>query len=85
MKTCQIGFNPSYQEESPTIDDITEMEGYAFIEFGANWCSHCKAASPAIEQVLSTAKLPHIKVTDGKGKRLGRSFKGKTLANVGLA
>ncbi len=77
MKTYPLGFNPSYQEDNPTIDDIAEISGYALLEFGASWCGHCNAATPAIEQVLSCSELPHIKVTDGKGKRLGRAFKVK--------
>lgn len=77
MEALQTGFNPSYQDENLSIDDVLNIEGYAILEFGANWCGHCKVAIPAAEQVLSKAKLPHIKVTDGKGKRLGRAFKVK--------
>jgi thioredoxin 1 len=75
MKACQKGFNPEYQEENPTIDQISEMIGYAVLEFGTPWCGHCEAAIPAVRQVLSERELPHIKVVDGKGKSLGRSFK----------
>ena len=77
MKACQTGFNPDYHEDAPSIEDVAELSGYAVIEFGAPWCGHCKAAAPAIEAVLAKADLPHIKVFDGKGKRLGRSFKVK--------
>lgn len=77
MKACQKGFNPEYREESPTIGQVGEMIGYAILEFGTPWCGHCEAAIPAVRQVLSERKLPHIKVIDGKGKPLGRSFKVK--------
>ena len=77
MKACQKGFNPTYQEESPTIDQVGEMIGYAVLEFGTPWCGHCDAAIPAVRKVLSERELPHIKVVDGKGRALGRSFKVK--------
>jgi thioredoxin 1 len=77
MKACQIGFNPEYQEENPTIDQIGKINGYAVLEFGTPWCGHCEAAIPSVRQVLSDRQLPHIKVVDGKGKALGRSFKVK--------
>jgi thioredoxin 1 len=77
MKACQIGFNPEYQEENPTIEQISEINGYAVLEFGTSWCGHCVAAIPAVRQVLSGRELPHIKVVDGKGKSLGRAFKVK--------
>ena len=77
MNACQEGFNPIYQEESPTIDEVDEMDGYAVLEFGTDWCGHCISATPAIRQAFSGKALPHIKVVDGKGKTLGRSFKVK--------
>ena len=77
MKSCVHGFNPSYQEEGPTIEQVHNMDGYAVLEFGTPWCGHCKTALPAVQKLLSDRDLPHIKVFDGKGKSLGRSFKVK--------
>lgn len=77
MKSYQKGFNPTYQEEAPTIDEVGKMIGFAVLEFGTNWCEHCIATIPAVRQILSGRALPHIKVLDGKGKTLGRSFKVK--------
>lgn len=77
MKACAQGFNPDYQTDEPALADIVGLNGYAILEFGAPWCGHCQAASPAVREVLSALKLPHIKVFDGKGKPLGRHFKVK--------
>src|SRR5690606_31488697 len=77
MKACQTGFNAEYQEDAPSPDEIKELVGYAVLEFGTPWCGHCKAAAPAIQAELSKRELPHIKVFDGSGKRLGREFKVK--------
>jgi len=75
MDACQTGFNPSYSEENPNIEEINKLSGYAFLEFGTPWCGHCVAASSAIKEALTPLQLPHIKTYDGKGLPLGRAFK----------
>lgn len=48
------------------------------LEFGTSWCDHCRAAQPALAQVLShQMQWCHIKVEDGSGHELGRSFRVK--------
>jgi thioredoxin 1 len=74
MNACQQGFNPEYSEDAPSAAEIAATAGYAVLEFGTSWCGHCQAAFPAIQEVLSVHALPHIKVFDGKGKSLGRTF-----------
>lgn len=78
MNNTQFGFNPDYEEEAITLDQLNELPGNAILEFGTAWCGHCQAASSAIKEVLSEhPELPHIKIADGKGKVLGRAFKVK--------
>jgi len=68
-------FDPEYHEEAPTREQIDQMPGKVALEFGANWCGHCQGLSPAVESLLAEADdIQHIRVADGKGKRLGRSF-----------
>lgn len=72
------GFKPEYSEEAITIEHISELTGVTLLEFGAPWCGHCQAATPAIKEALAEhSELRHIRIYDGKGKRLGRLFKVK--------
>src|SRR5262249_13468293 len=52
--------------------------GPLVLEFGASWCEHCRAAQPPIAAALAAfPAVPHVKVGDGPGKPLGRSFRVK--------
>lgn len=82
MQACQIGFNPDYQEQAPSIEEIHQMSGIAILEFGASWCPHCIAAQAPLRAVLESHQLPYIKVADGKGKPLGRAFKVKLWPTI---
>jgi thioredoxin 1 len=48
------------------------------LEFGTGWCGHCQAAAPAVATELQEfSDVQHIKVEDGPGRKLGRSFRVK--------
>jgi thiol-disulfide isomerase/thioredoxin len=48
------------------------------LEFGADWCGFCRVLQPAIATALSRRRqVRHVKVADGPGKPLGRSYQVK--------
>lgn len=62
----------------PTRQEIDASPEPAVIEFGASWCGYCQAAQADITTAMRNhAHVRHIKVEDGKGRPLGRSFKVK--------
>ena len=66
------------ETEAPTRHDVDALPGLTLLEFGTDWCGHCRAAQPAIAQALSAQSgWRHLKVEDGPGRPLGRSFRVK--------
>ena len=67
-----------YQSPGPTREEVDAWEGPAVLEFGANWCPICQGAAPAIAEAFAGfPALKHVKVADGPGLPLGRSFRVK--------
>jgi thioredoxin 1 len=64
-----------YQNPGPTREEIDAAPGAVLLEFGTGWCGHCQLAAPAVAEALHEHPgVQHIKVEDGPGRRLGRSF-----------
>lgn len=73
-----MAMNTTYAPVEPTRAEVDALQGPALLEFGAPWCPHCQAAQPRIAAALAGAPdMPHLKVEDGKGRRLGRSYQVK--------
>ena len=70
-------FTSRYASSEPARADIDALGGDTLLEFGAPWCGHCIAAQSAIESALARRDIRHIKIEDGRGKPLGRSFRVK--------
>lgn len=59
----------------PTRVEIDALTGPTMLEFGATWCDYCKAAQPIIASAfINYSDVKHIKIEDGSGKRLGRTY-----------
>ena len=67
-----------YSVDEPARAAIDAIPGPVVIEFGSNTCGYCRAAQPLIEEAFAVHPgMRHIKIEDGKGRPLGRSFKVK--------
>jgi thioredoxin 1 len=72
-----MSWNDDVQKE-PTREELDATEGPLLVEFGATWCEHCQALAPELARLLGDRPtLRHIKVEDGPGRPLGRSFRVK--------
>lgn len=67
-----------YAPETVTRAEVDALPGPTVVEFGTNWCGYCQGAQPAIAAALAGRDgLRHLKVEDGPGRPLGRSFRVK--------
>lgn len=71
-------FATTHLTQPPTREAVDQLQGPAVLEFGTPWCGHCQRAQPLIEQALKDqAGVQHLKVEDGPGRPLGRSYRVK--------
>lgn len=67
-----------YAVSAPDRSELDGRPGITLVEFGTDWCGFCQAAQPAIAAALvSRDDVQHVKVEDGPGRALGRSYKVK--------
>lgn len=64
--------------EAPSLAEVQALPGLTLLEFGTEWCGHCRAAQPLIAQALADRpQWQHLKVEDGPGRALGRHYRVK--------
>ena len=70
-----MAYTATFTPETLTRADVDATRGPLVLEFGTNWCGWCRGAQPHIEAAFTKSPdIPHVKVKDGPGRRLGRSF-----------
>lgn len=68
----------SYAATAPSRAEVDALAGATVLEFGTNWCGWCRAAQPLIGEAFAEHRdIRHIKIEDGPGRPLGRSFRVK--------
>ena len=73
-----MAFSTDYESPGPSREAIDGLAGPVLLEFGTPWCGFCRAAQPRIAAALEPHPgVRHVKVEDGPGRRLGRSFRVK--------
>lgn len=66
------------ENEAPSRAEVDALPGLTLLEFGTGWCGHCRAAQPALAKALElNGRWRHLRVEDGPGRALGRSFRVK--------
>ena len=68
--------------EAPSLAEVQVLPGLTLLEFGTEWCGHCRAAQPLIAQALALHSdtemaCQHLKIEDGPGRALGRHYRVK--------
>jgi thioredoxin 1 len=74
-----------YTESAPTRNEVDATQGWLLLDFGTDWCGHCLAARAAVDAwMASHAEVKHLRIEDGRGRALGRSYRVKLWPSLVL-
>ena len=67
--------SPSYAPDALGRSEADALPGAVLLDFGTEWCGHCRAARPKVEAALAGhPAVRHLRIEDGPGRPLGRAF-----------
>ncbi len=70
-----MAMNREYAAHAPSREEVDALPGATLVEFGTPWCGFCRRTQPMLERALANRpEVRHLKIEDGPGRRLGRSF-----------
>lgn len=68
----------NYTSDEPGRGAVDALPGPTVLEFGSPGCGWCRAAQPLIAEAMAAHPgVRHLKIADGPGRPLGRSFRVK--------
>ena len=78
-------YQSQHLAQNPAIADVEALRGNAVLEFGTAWCPHCIEAQAHFKRAFDArGDIAHMKIEDGRGRPLGRSFRVKLWPTVVL-
>lgn len=76
-------YTAEHAASEPARADVDRLPGLTVLEFGTAWCPHCIGAQPLLREALAARDdLRHLKIEDGPGRPLGRSYRVKLWPSV---
>lgn len=76
-------YTAEHAASEPTRADVDALSGLTVLEFGTAWCPHCIGAQPLLREALAARDdVRHLKIEDGPGRPLGRSYRIKLWPSV---
>lgn len=76
-------YTAEHAASEPARADVDALPGLTVLEFGTAWCPHCIGAQPLLRAALAARDdVRHLKIEDGPGRPLGRSYRIKLWPSV---
>lgn len=78
MQTGDEKAEQHFEAREPARAEVDAMDGTVLLEFGSPDCGWCRRAQPLIAEALAGyPAVRRLRIADGPGRRLGRSYRVK--------